>query len=151
VSVFQRILVPVDGSDPSNAAVELGLRLAKEWTSELIFCNIVDTDRIMAESASVVTGGDPTPIIETMLASGEQLLSAASKEAKSAGLSTRTCLQREGNPVKGILDLAKREHVDLVMMGSHGRGGLSLLVMGSTTEGVLRSSEVPVLVVRERR
>jgi nucleotide-binding universal stress UspA family protein len=53
--------------------------------------------------------------------------------------------------VKGILDLAKREHVDLVMMGSHGRGGLSLLVMGSTTEGVLRSSEVPVLVVRERR
>ena len=150
MTVFQRILVPIDGSGPSEAALDLSLQLAKDWSSDLILCNIVDSDRIVAECAST-TYGDPQPIIDAMMQSAEQLLSHASDKAQAGGLSCRTHLRRESSIVLGILALARSEKAALIVMGSHGRRGLSRLVMGSTTEGVIRSSEIPVLVVRESR
>ena len=148
MSVFQRILVPIDGSAPSEAAVALALRMAKDWSSELVFASIVDSDRIVAECASTAYG-DPLPIVEAMTESAGQLLGAAAQQARDAGVASRTALERQGSAVPGILEAAKRERADLIVMGSHGRRGLSRLVMGSTTEGVLRASELPVLVVRE--
>ena len=139
MSVFQHILVPIDGSTPSENAVSLALRMAKDWSSELVFCSIVDSDRIVAECASTAYG-DPAPIVEAMSENAQQLLDAAAEKARAAGVNSRGILEREGNAVAGILELVKREGIDLIVMGSHGRRGLSRLVMGSTTEGVVRST-----------
>ncbi len=124
--------------------------MAKEWSSELVFASIVDSERIVAECASAAYA-DPLPVIESMTESARQLLAAAAARARAAGVASRTALEGQGSAVSGILEAANREAVDLIVMGSHGRQGLSRLVMGSTTEGVLRSSQVPVLVVREPR
>ena len=148
MSVFHRILVPIDGSAPSDAAISLAVRMAKDWSSELLFSAIVDGDRIVAECASSAYG-DPLPIVEEMTQSARNLLETAAEKARVAGVVARTVLEREGSAASGILEEAKREKIDLIVMGTHGRQGLSRLVMGSTTESVIRASQVPVLVVRE--
>ncbi|HMD01594.1 MAG TPA: universal stress protein [Candidatus Baltobacteraceae bacterium] len=147
MSTFQRILVPVDGSEPSDEAIALAIRLAGEWSSELTFCFVVDSDRIIAECASTAMG-DPGPILSGLEADAESILAAAAAKAAQADLKARTNLLDGVRAVEGINRLAETEKADLIIMGSHGRRGLSRVFMGSTTEGVLRQSSVPVLVVR---
>jgi len=149
MSIFHRILVPVDGSDPAEEAVRLALRIAEDPGTEIIFYSLVDSDRIAAECASV--GGDPSPIIDALTADAQRFVASASEKAVAAGVSSKSQVSHAGDPVDGILSIARSDGADVIVMGSHGRRGLSRLVMGSTTEGVLRRSDVPVLVVRESR
>ena len=149
MSIFHRVVVPVDGSAPSEEAVNLALRLVKDDPAEVIFCSMIDSERVAAECASV--GGDPSPIIDALTADAGRFVTSASKKAEAAGVGWKGQVSHAGDPVDGILSIARSDDADLIVMGSHGRRGLSRLVMGSTTEGVLRRSDVPVLVVRESR
>ncbi len=150
MDIFARILVPVDGSAPSDRAVGLAVRVAGACEGcSLIFCHVVDRARIVADIGNMALV-DPTPIIEDARSEGERVLAAAATEATSRGISVRTVLC-DGEPVAAIEAFAEQEGADLIVMGSHGRKGLKRLVMGSTTEGVMRRSNVPVLVIREER
>ena len=83
-----------------------------------------------------------------MTEGGKRILSEALHAAATAHAKARAELC-EGEPVAAILRLADEHGVDLIVMGSHGRGGIGRLLVGSTTEGVLRRCNVPVLVLRE--
>jgi nucleotide-binding universal stress UspA family protein len=75
--------------------------------------------------------------------------SGSVRQPRAVGITPKLQVFHGNSPVDGILSIALSDESDLIVMGNHGRRGLSLLIMGSTTEGVLRRRLVPVLVVRE--
>ena len=145
-STFRRILVPVDGSAPSRDAVELAVVTATALGATLIFCSVVDSERVVGECAAM-SFVDPAPSIDALKARAAGILAGAVARAEGAALHVESVL-KEGEPVETVLALAQEEGADLIVMGSHGRRGLQRLLLGSTTEGVLRKSDIPVLVVR---
>jgi nucleotide-binding universal stress UspA family protein len=146
MSLFERVLVPVDGSVASEAAVALAVRIAKESAAALTFCTVVDCEKIIGQFLAVPYG-DAGPSLAYARQEGERVLSAALAAAAAAGLSAQTRMV-EGSPLDEIVRFSRDERIDLIVMGSHGRRGLARMFMGSVAEGVLRASSVPVLVVR---
>jgi nucleotide-binding universal stress UspA family protein len=144
--MYQRILVPVDGSGPSRDAVAIAIATAGAVGGSLVFVNVVDSDRIVMECAAMPFV-DPTPTIEGMKSHGNEALAAAVARAEAEGVPVQSVL-KEGEPLRSILELAHQYAAELIVMGSHGRRGLQRLLLGSTTEGVLRQTDIPVLVVR---
>ncbi len=143
MSTFRRILVPVDGSQPSDEAVAFGLRLAGEWAAEVIFAHVIDADRLVCAE---VPGIDVSAVLNEAGGDSRLLLERAAASATALGLTAQTRL-REGRTVETLLALATDDGADLIVIGSHGRSGFKRLMMGSTTEMLLRSCRLPVLVV----
>jgi nucleotide-binding universal stress UspA family protein len=145
--VFRSLLVPIDGSDPSNAACALAVKMASATHATIIFVNVVESDKIIA---SVMPGqglADPTPAIESLRAAGTAMLGDAVANASAAGVKA-TAELLEGDCIETILSSVSSHAVDLIVIGSHGRSGLQRLMLGSVAEGVLRHSTVPVLVTK---
>jgi|SRR5579864_5513472 len=148
MSMFKRILIPVDGSAPSDAAVDLGIIFAADQHAELGFVHVCD----MARMAALVSGAgmvatDPSPMFSAEREFGQALLhSAVEKAAARAGAHAMTFYE-EGGCVDAILGVAERWNADLIIVGSHGRGGIARALLGSVAEGVLRRARVPVLVM----
>ena len=145
--MFESILVPVDGSEPSKRAVELALKVAAMAKARVRFVNVVNSDALIldTEGAPFV---DPEPAIDNLTDDGKAALGAASDAAAALGLSATT-EQVQGEPVHRIVEVADEHGCDLIVMGSHGRSGLARLILGSVTDGVLRHAHVPVLCIRE--
>jgi len=143
MATFGRLFVPVDGSAPSTEAVTLAARLAHEWSAELVFAHVLDADRLVCAE---VPGLDVGSILHDAANDGRRLLASATASAAALGITARTHL-REGRTVETLLGLARDDAADLIAIGSHGRSGFSRLVMGSTTEALLRVCPIPVLVV----
>jgi len=145
--VFGSLLVPIDGSDPSNAACELAVKLASDMNASLIFLNVVESDKVIASIMPGQGMADPTPAINALRSAGTEMLKDAVGSAKSAGVSVSSELL-EGDCIETIINCAKSRSADLIVIGSHGRSGLKRLMLGSVAEGVLRHSGVPVLVTK---
>lgn len=143
-AAFQRVLVAVDGSAPSRAALLLAVRVARATGARLIFCHAVETDRIYAEYGA--SGLDPGPVIDERRRDGRDLLDAACEEARSAGVDADLALV-EGHALEVILAAAKARGADLLVMGTHGRRGLQRWTLGSVAERVVRQATCPVLTI----
>lgn len=145
-SLFSTIVVGVDGSEPSISAVTLGARLAREHDGRLILANAANWIPVVAQLETAAPF-DPNPLIEGIREQGEALLREACEVAKAFGV---LALPRatDGEPVESILRIAHDERAQVVVMGTHGRRGLGRMVIGSTTEALLRASDIPVLTVR---
>jgi nucleotide-binding universal stress UspA family protein len=146
-NMFSRILVGIDDSDASQAALSLAVRLAREHGSELILCNSVDWLPIVSEAASTGEMVDTTAIVDDLKAEGVALLDRAAGVVKSAGLTAQK-RALEGEPARQVLETAVDAKCSLIVIGTHDRHGLDHLFVGSTTAGVLRGSMIPVLTVR---
>ena len=148
MSVFRRILVPIDGSDPSNAAVALALRVARDGTtSELVFCHVVDTVADFRAATEAQMLGAAQDLIDEDKAAGAKIVEAAVKTAKDAGLDG-TGEVLDGTPAKTIVERARDGGFDLIITGTHGRRGIERMFLGSTAEAILRNASVPVLAVK---
>jgi nucleotide-binding universal stress UspA family protein len=145
--VFQSLLVPIDGSDPSNAACALAIKMATATGATILFVNVVESDKIIATVMPGQGFADPTPAIESLRAAGTAMLGDAVASAAAAGVKATSELL-EGDCIETILASAASHAVDLIVIGSHGRSGLQRLMLGSVAEGVLRHSSVPVLVTK---
>lgn len=145
--MYKRILVPIDGSPPSDLGCREAIRFAKTLGSEIHFLNIVDPRLLFAEVTSTV---GPQELLEIWRAGGERLVAQAVAAAAAAGVSADAAVRCDpGMRVcDEILEEARREDADLIIMGTHGRRGVGRLWLGSDAEHVLRLSPVPVLVVR---
>jgi nucleotide-binding universal stress UspA family protein len=144
---FRSLLVPIDGSEPSDAARALAIRLAVDTGASLVFVNVVESDKIIASAMPGQGLADPTPAIDALRAAGTDLLKDAVASATAAGVRATSALL-EGDSIEMIVEYAGAHAVDLVVIGSHGRSGLQRLMLGSVAEGVLRHSSVPVLVTK---
>ena len=143
MGLFERILVPVDGSRPSEVGAALALQSAKEFGGKLTFVNIVDVKLLSATTDYAAI--DAPDIFEEAHAAGTRLANQAAEDARAKGL-TADAMVLEGPVLEKLLEAIDESKATIVIMGSHGRGVLARALMGSTTDGLLRRSPVPVVV-----
>ncbi|HMD74819.1 MAG TPA: universal stress protein [Steroidobacteraceae bacterium] len=145
--MYKKILVPVDGSDTSALGLSEAVKLAKNQGSAIRLVHIVD-EYVLDYAYS--PGLYATNVIETMRTTGQSVLDKAAAAVKEAGVAVESVLlETIGGPAADlIVAQAKAWPADLIVIGTHGRRGLRRLAMGSDAEQVLRSSPVPVLLVR---
>ncbi|WP_254839632.1 universal stress protein [Natronomonas marina] len=138
--MYDRILLPTDGSDATNRAVEQAVGLARETGAELHVLFVVEDIPYAPEMM------DDT--VEKQLREiGEEALEKIRERADEAGVEVVADI-REGAPHTAILEYADEAGVDAIVMGTHGRSGLDRYLLGSVTERVVRTAEIPVLTVR---
>jgi nucleotide-binding universal stress UspA family protein len=145
--MYQRILVPVDGSATAERGLREALRLAAGRNTRVLFLHVLDDYITLGDMTSAVGYDD---MLKSLRQFGLDVLSKARQEAEAASVHCETLLREvTGKRVAEIIvDQAAQHACDLVVMGTHGRRGFSRLTLGSTAEGVARISPVPVLLVR---
>jgi nucleotide-binding universal stress UspA family protein len=145
--MYHRILVPVDGSKTSALGLGEAIRLAAEQKASLHLLHVVDDFPMLVELANVVAYNN---VIHSLREYGEKLLSDAQALAAQSGVKAELALREVtgGRVATIVLAEAKATGCDLIVMGTHGRRGVSRLTLGSDAELVARGSPVPVLLVR---
>ena len=148
---YQRILVPVDGSPTSNAGLREAIALAKEQGAELQIVHVVDQHSVIMLSGEAVVHLDE--MMANLTRAGQAILRKAQALAQKGGLRASTVLLETlaGPAADPIVKQAKKWRADVMVIGTHGRRGIRRLVMGSDAEQIVRSSPVPVLLVRAQR
>jgi nucleotide-binding universal stress UspA family protein len=146
--MYNRILVPIDGSDSSMLGLEEAIRLAKAMNSKLTLLHVVNELVLLtAETPGLYI----EKLIEALKSEGCALLDKAERLVREHGLEPeRVMVEMLGaSAADEIVREAKVREADLIVMGTHGRRGLRRLALGSDAELVLRKAPVPVLLVRE--
>ena len=145
--MYQRILVPVDGSRAAERGVQEAIRLARTQEARLLFLHVLDDYALLQQ---VTSQGSLDAMLKDLRHAGLDVLAHARQEAQQGAVHCET-LMREvtGKRVADIIvEQAGQHHCDLIVIGTHGRRGLARLTMGSDAEQVVRHSPVPVLLVR---
>jgi nucleotide-binding universal stress UspA family protein len=141
--MYDRILVPTDGSDPASAATEHALAVADRFGATVHALYVVDIDGIAHEAPGLGLGA----LRDALRTEGETATTAVVQRAEERGVDVTDAVV-EGVAEDAIVDYADDVGVDLIVMGTHGRRGLDRYLVGSVTERVVRRTEVPTLVVR---
>jgi nucleotide-binding universal stress UspA family protein len=137
--MYDPILVPTDGSDGAEAALDHALEIAAAHGSTVHLLNVADTTQT---SAIRIEG----QVVDTLEQEGERIVDEALGRVESRGIDVVTDVV-QGEPYATIVEYADVHSVALLVMPAHGRRGLGQYLLGSTTERVLRRSNVPVLTV----
>ena len=144
---YHNILVPVDGSETSHAAVEKAVEFAKAFGSKITVVQALVLDPYIA--AEYISASQTNDLIERARTSIEESLAAAKAKFNEQGIEVETKLL-EGQVIhREIIRAAEELHADLIIIGSHGRTGFKKLFLGSVAESLLGESHVPVLIVRQ--
>lgn len=142
--VYERILLPVDGSGHAERATEHAIEFARRYDAELTVLFVVWTGTPYA-------GLEVGDYVDALEGDGEQLVNAAARKAREAGVTdVRTRIERSSDIGQAILDAIEETESDVVVMGTHGRSGVSRFLIGSVAEEVVRSADVPVMAVSRR-
>ena len=146
--MFKHILIPTDGSPVANKAAKAGIALARRLGAKVTaYCATEALQPIYIEGY-VLTRRQLDGIEEHARKAGQKRLDAIGRIARSAGVPFSTVVGTAPTPYEGIIAAAKKRKCDVIFMASHGRRGLSRLIMGSVTQKVLTHSVIPVVVYR---
>ena len=140
--IFQKILVPLDGSEHSERALEAAVQLAKKFNSKLALLTVY--------SATEMTPSPEFPGIPVIGATrelGEKILAEAEQKVKSETMEVETELS-EGNAVERIVEKSKEGKFDLIVMGARGLSTIKKILIGSVSEDVIKNAPCPVLIVK---
>ena len=145
--MYQRILVPVDGSATSERGLREAVKLASGQSTRLLFLHVLDDYTTLAEMTSA-SGYEE--MLKRLRQYGLDVLSKAKHEAEATSIHCETLLREvTGKRVADVIvEQAAQHGCDAIVMGTHGRRGFTRLTLGSAAEGVARISPVPVLLVR---
>ncbi len=148
--MYQRILVPLDGSETAESGLQEATGLAAELKARLVLLHIVDDFTMLVEMSAVSNYQD---MLKGLRHYGLELLNKAKHAAESKGVHVETVLREvaQERVADVIVAQAKLHHCELIVMGTHGRRGFSRMALGSNAELVARSSPVPVLLVRKEK
>ena len=153
--MFNHILVALDGSELAERALPMAENLARNSNATIHLIQVVSRQ---PELEAARGGGAPSlqaveierdlahQLVEARLSRGKEYLEGVAGQLKSAGIEAETTI-REGAAVENIVDYSREHGIDLVVMSTHGYGGVKRLLLGSVTNRVIRSCEVPVLVL----
>jgi nucleotide-binding universal stress UspA family protein len=144
--MYKRILVSTDGSDISRKAAETAVALAKATGGELLTISVKEPFPYSA--ISEMQPVPPQEFFDAQERIARERVQGVLDIAKAAGVACQAHTVEALHPWEAILDHAKNQNADLIVMASHGRRGLSALLLGSETQKVLTHSSIPVLVVR---
>lgn len=144
--MFQRILVPTDGSDITAKAVNTAIALAKSLGAKIYTISVKEPFPYSAISEMQPT--PPQEFFDAQERIAAKRVQTVVDSCKAAALACEAHTVEALHPWEAIIDHAKRQECDLVVMASHGRRGVAALLLGSETQKVLTHSQVPVLIVR---
>jgi nucleotide-binding universal stress UspA family protein len=137
--MYDSILFPTDGSEGSERARDEAIALAVDQDASLYVIHVVD---VVSPARSL-----HEMIAEEMTDRGRELVDAVARQARDRGVTVETAVF-EGDPAAQIVEFVSAAGVDVVVMPTHGRPELAKTIVGSVTDKVIRSSPVPVIVVR---
>ncbi|MEM7031413.1 MAG: universal stress protein [Chloroflexota bacterium] len=142
--MIHKILLPLDGSDLAEQAIPHAISLAQTFKATLIITRVVQPTYIMAEYGSVAQAN----FVLAEQQAAYNYLKAMETRLGKGDISVRTVPQNHTLPADGILDLAEREAVDLIVMCTHGRSGLGRWIHGSVASKILQSAPCTVYLVK---
>ena len=139
---FDTILVPLDGSELAEGALETAVDFLKgHSTAQLVL--------LRAAEASTLTGRDRTEEQVRVVREAEGYLDAVVARLRENGVTNLKASVWYGPAASTIVEASERDKVDLIIMSSHGRSGFGRLIFGSVAESVLRGTRIPILLVRD--
>jgi nucleotide-binding universal stress UspA family protein len=143
--MYKRILLPIDESSGSKAALEHGVRLAKTLGARVILLHAVENPLSLYAVPETIAYNKE--LYDTLKETGRKTLNAARTLAESQGVETEVKLLENTAPLEAILGTS--QDCDLIVMGTHGRRGFDRWMFGSVAEGVLRHTDKPCLMIRQ--
>ncbi|MEO7066875.1 MAG: universal stress protein [Rhodanobacter sp.] len=145
--MFKRILLPIDGSDLSLRAAKLGIELAQTCGARVHALHVVPSYQTVTYATDMLSMPEAI-YTDDAITRAEDYLQKVRNMAENAGVKYSDGYVIAEQPFEVILQTASEQHSELVVMGSHGRRGLTRLLLGSETQKVLLRSDVPVMVCR---
>jgi nucleotide-binding universal stress UspA family protein len=142
--VYRHILIPTDGSELSKLALEEGVALAKALNARVTVITVTTP----FQPAAVMLADTPEQYKDHMAAIAKQYLEEGEKIAATAGVECDLARVEDEHPYRAIIDTAQKRGCDAIHMASHGRSGISAVLLGSETLKVLTHSTIPVIVCR---
>ena len=140
---LKQILIPIDFSDYSDQALRWGVSLAQKYGAQLLLLHVIP--EVLEEVSARESAGEQ--LVIELTAEVEAQLHEIARQGLKEGVAVDVRVA-DGEPADAILRMARQEKVDLIVMGTHGRTGLSHLLLGSTAEAVVRAAACPVFTVR---
>ncbi|MFC7187040.1 universal stress protein [Halorubrum yunnanense] len=140
--MYSQILVPTDGSPASDAAIEHAIDLAERYGATLHTLYVVDG----AAYSTLEAGAEV--VVDALESEGKEATGRVADAAEGAGVDCESTVA-SGTAYRSIREYVDEHAIDMVVMGTHGRKGLDRYLLGSVTERVVRTSDVPVLTVRQ--
>jgi len=144
--MFKHILIATDGSEVATKAVSAGLKLAKKLAARVVVMTASEPLRATV-SAETIAANFPAAYEKATKEEAAKVLAEVRREALTLGVECET-LHVINSPAEAIIETAKDNACDLIVMGSHGRRGIARLLLGSQATKVVTLSSVPVLVCR---
>lgn len=138
---MKKILVAVDGSEYSNVAVKKACELAEKFGSKVTLLNVVKPLSVFHEGVEIVEALQKDEAMQILRKSKEILIDME--------IDSKT-LFRKGDPASEIVDIARENDVDLIVIGSRGFSGIKMFLLGSVSKRVTEHAHCSVLVVREK-
>ncbi len=141
--LYKKILIATDGSEYTKNAVDNGIELAKNTEAKLYTIYVIDT----AAFASIPMDAAWESMYELLKQEGDEATKHVAERAQAEGLEVDR-FTVEGHPADEIIKFAEKNSINLIVMGTLGKSGLDRFLLGSVAEKVVRTSRIPVLVVR---
>lgn len=155
--MFQKILVPLDGSEHSLRALNVAIQIAKKFDGKITLIHVYsaavrpvmvpETTAVPPPMIPVMTPMEVSRVAEATRKAGGGILADGAQRVEAEGVQVETIL-REGNTVQEIVRTAVEGKFDIIVMGARGISKIKELILGSVSDGVLRSAPCPVLVVK---
>jgi nucleotide-binding universal stress UspA family protein len=145
--MYTNILIPTDGSELAGKAIQHGIALAKWIGARATALTVLPPFHVFTTDTQMLED-TPAQYKARMQKHAEKTLGAVAQAAQAAGVACETAHVEHEHPYQAIIDIAASKGCDLIVMASHGRHGISAIVLGSETVKVLTHSKIPVLVHR---
>lgn len=145
--MYKHILIPTDGSELSDRAVHAGVDLAKAIDAKVTLLTATPPFKVFASNPLVLTD-TPETYEKDAEAVAQMRFRDAVAYARGKGVTAETEHVHDEHPFNAIIEAASKNRCDLIVMASHGRGGVKGLLLGSETHKVLTHSKIPVQVYR---
>lgn len=145
---IRKILVPVDFSASSQAALAYAAEIAQKFGASIDLVHVWQAPTFIPTATLPEVPNVDANIVDLVRKNAEEATARALAAAKAQGLPVQSARCEPGVPARGIVEFAKTDGYDLIVIGTHGRTGLSHAMMGSVAEKVVRLAPCPVLTVR---
>jgi len=147
--MFKHILLPTDGSKLSRKAVKMGIDLARRNRGRVTALHVLPEFKLMVDDGiTMISPALKKRFDDEGKKQAGKLLGEVARQARGRGVRCATLCVAGDSPYREIIAVARRKKCDMILMASHGRRGISSLLLGSETSKVLLHTKVPVLVVR---
>lgn len=146
--MYHHVLIPTDGSELSERAVTHGVALAKAHNAKITALHVTPPFHVSALDPITVVQSAQERHLGRARVLASQHLEVVANAARAAGVACDTVHIVHDHPYQAIIDTAGSKRCDLIAMASHGRHGVSAVILGSETAKVLAHSTIPVLVLR---